>query len=205
MALDDPLEYKVDIGDFRTFEYTNFYDSRLPNPSKDMRNVRDVNGRFQNFTIKEGTIFKITIIEVSRNYISGIRTIDKVIIEENWIDLFIRPMTNNMSLLRESFNNSDSLKIQSNHIIEQVNESSFHSEGIHYNLNRSRTSIWEKTGWLSYVLIRVYDIETVYYEMEVTKQSSQGEFLHLNEISGLIILSFILIILVYLQLVSKRK
>ena len=84
-------------------------------------------------------------------------------------------------------------------------ESSFNSEGIDYDLNRSRTSIWEKSGWVNYLLIRVYDAEMVYYEMEVINQSSQSGILKSNEITGVLILGFILIIFVYLQFISKGK
>lgn len=206
MPLDDPLEYKVNIGDSKTYKYSKFYDSRLTDPFKDQRSVINGYGRFQNYTIENGTNFKITVTDVTENYISGTRTInEKVTIEEDWIDLFIRPMTNNMSLLAKSFSESDNFKLQDNQIIEQVIESSFNSEGIFYDLNRSRTSIWEKTGWLSYLLIRVYDAENVYYEMEVVKQSSQVEILKSNVVTGIIVLSFILIILLYLHFISKRK
>ncbi len=206
IPLDDPLEYKVNIGGFKTYKYLKFYDSRLTDPFKDLRYVIDGYGRFQNYTIENGTNIKITVTDVTENNVSGTRTIDeKVTIKEEWMDLFIRPMTNNISLLAESFSESNSFEVKYNQIIEQVDESSFNSEGTEYNLNRSRTSIWEKSGWVNYLLIRVYDTENVYYEMEVVKQPSQGENLKSNEITGILMLSFISIIFIYLQFVSKRK
>ncbi|UCG02912.1 MAG: hypothetical protein JSW11_02770 [Candidatus Heimdallarchaeota archaeon] len=204
IPLNDPLGYKVNVGDFREFKYTKFYDSRLPDPSKDRRYARNVDGELQNFTIEEGVKLKITITDVGESYISGTRTIeDAVTIEEDWMDLFVRPMTDNISLLAKSFNESGNFKIQNNHIIEEVDEP--YSPEIYYDLNRSRTSIWEKTGWVSYFLIRVYDAETVYYELEVVEQPSHSEIVKSNEISGVFLLSIILIVVVYLQFASKRK
>ncbi|MFX0209161.1 MAG: hypothetical protein ACFFDT_24470 [Candidatus Hodarchaeota archaeon] len=202
IPLDDPLEYKVNIGDSQTYEYIEFYDSRLYDPNKDLRYARDIYGKFRNFTIEKGVQFKITITGVGDEYISGTRTTNNVTIEEYGLDYFIRPMMDNLSLLAESFIGDASLRVQSDSLIERWVETSFYSQGIFYNLSRSRTSNWEKSGWVSYLLIRVYDTENLYYELEVEKQISHNDS---NLLSGYFILSFILILLGYLQFVSKRN
>lgn len=209
MQLNQELEYSVGIGDYQTYNYTKFYDSRLIDPYRDQGQGIDNNGSFANFTIENGTRIKITITNVTgNNFVSANRTIDdRVTVEEDWIDLFVRPMKNNITSLAESFSESNSFEIRNNHVFEQVNESPFISEGIFYNLNRSRISIWEKTGWISSLSIRVYDAETVYYEMEVIKQPPQidNSKSYSNGTTGLIILGFILIFLLYLQLVVKKR
>jgi len=159
--LNDQLEYKVNTGDSRTYEYIKFFDNRLDTPYQAQINVIDINGISQVFTIKDGSRFEITVTSVTNNEISGTRTIDEVTYEEEMIASFIRPMTNNMSLLAESFIGSTSFEVQGDQVIEQLNESSFYSEGVYYDLNRARTSIWEKSGWLNYQSIRVYDTEGV--------------------------------------------
>lgn len=203
ILLDDPLIYKVSIGDIREFKYTKFYDSRLPNPTKELRYVRDVHGELQNFTIEEGVKLKITITDVGKNYVSGTRTIDEVTIEEEWMELFVRQMTDNISLLAKSLNESSNFKIQKNYLIEELEEP--FSPEIYDDLNHSRTSIWEKTGWINYFLIRVYDAETVYYELEVMEQPSNNEIVRFNEITGIFLLIIILIAFLYLHFVSKRN
>jgi hypothetical protein len=120
------------------------------------------------------------------------------------LSLFVRPMMNNLSLLAESFSDNASVRVQTNSLIERLIETSFYSQGIYYNLNRSRTSIWEKSGWVSYLMIRVYDTENLYYELEIEKQISQHGSKS-NEITGCFLLALILIILGYLQFVSKRN
>ncbi|MFW9904516.1 MAG: hypothetical protein ACFFFH_09310 [Candidatus Thorarchaeota archaeon] len=202
LPLDDPLKYKVNIGDFQIYKYTEFYDSRLPDPNKDFRYVRDIYGKFRNFTIEKGVNFKIIITDVGEDYVSGTRTINNVTIKEYGLDLLVRPMMDNLSLLAESLVGDARLQAQSNTLIERLTETSFYSQGILYNLNRSRISIWEESGWLSYLFIQVYDIENLYYELEIEKQVSQDAS---NELTGLILLSFNLILLGYLLFMSKRN
>lgn len=202
LPLDDPLEYKVNIGDFQIYEYIEFYDSRLRDPNKELRYARDINGKFRNFTIEKGVQFKITVTGVGDDYISGTRTTNNVTIEEYGLDYFVRPMMNNLSLLTESIVGDANLRVQSDSLIERLVETPFYSQGIFYNFSRSRTSVWEKSGWVSYLLIRVYDTENLYYELEVEKQISHYES---NKFIGYFILSFILILLGYLQFVSKQN
>lgn len=207
----DPVEYKVGIGDSHIYKYLNIYDSRLDDPYKSYFDVIASNGRSRTFTIENGSEFKITITNVTNDEIFGTRTIDKVTFEEKQIDLFIRPMTNNMSLFaghyigEYTFYGGRTIEIRDNLIIEEVIEYSFYSEGEYYDLNRNTTSIWETTGWLNHLSIRIYDMESVYYEIEFTKQLPQRNVLKPNEVTGIILLGVIFIILVYLQFVSKRK
>ena len=201
--LNDSLEYKVDTGDSRTYEYTKFFDNRLDNPYQAQINVIDIDGISQVFTIKNGSRFKITATTVTNNEITGTRTIDEVTYEEEMIASFIRPTTNNMSLLAESFIGSTSFEIHEDQVIEQLNESSFYSDGVYYDIYRARTSIWEKTGWLNYQCIRVYDREGVYFEVEFRK-SSRSYIPNSNEITGFLLLGVILIIFLCLQFTSKK-
>ena len=204
---DHELEYTVGIGDYQTYIYTKFYDSRLIDPYREQNQVNYSNGSFANYTIENGTKIRITITNITGNdFILGNRTIDdRVTVEEDWIDLFVRPMTNNQSSLAESFSESDSFEFRNNLIFEEVTESPFISESILYNLNRTRTSIWERTGWINSFSIHVYDASTVYYEMEVIKQSPQIEHSKSNETIGIVMLGFILLMLLYLQFVAKRS
>jgi hypothetical protein len=202
LPLDDPLEYKVSIGDSQIYEYIEFYDSRLRDSSKELIHARDVYGEFRNFTVEKGVQFKITITGVGDDYVSGTRTTNNVTIEEYGLNLFVRPMMDNLSLLTEYFVGNASLRVQSDFLIERLIETPFYSQGIFYNLTRSRTSIWEKSGWVNYLLIRVYDTENLYYELEVEKQIFQNES---NNFTGYFILSFILILLGYLQFGYKRN
>ena len=206
----DPVEYKVGIGDSHTYKYLNIYDRRLDDPYKSQIDVIAANGRSRTFTIENGSEFKITITNVTNDEIFGTRTIDEVTFEEQEMDMFIRPMTNNISLFAEyyigeySFYGDTSIEIIDNQIIEEIIEFSFYSEGEYNDLNRNITSIWEKTGWLNYMSLRVYDMESIYYEIEFIKQSPRSSVLKSNEMNGIILLGVILIVLVYLQ-VSKRK
>ena len=200
----DLVEYKVNRGDSRTYEYTKFLDNRLDNPSLAELTVIDIDGESQVLTITSGTRFEITVTNVTNNEISGIRTINEVTYEEEMIDLFVIPMTSNMSLLAESFNGSTSFEVRGDQIIEQLNESSFYSDGVFYDLNRARTTIWDKTGWLSYQSIRVYDTEGVYYELEF-RVSSLTNIRNSNEIIGFLLLGAILVIFLFLQFTSKKN
>ena len=202
--LNDSLEYKVNSGDTRTYEYTKFLDNRLDNPSLTEFTVIDIDGKSQVLTITSGTRFEITVTNVTNNEIFGTRTINEVTYEEEMIAFFVRPMTNNMSLLAEFFNTSTSFEVRGDQIIEQLNESSFYSDGVFYDLNRARTSIWDKKGWLSFQSIRVYDPEGVYYEHEFRK-SSRSFATNSNEIIGFLLLGVILIIFISLQFTSKKS
>lgn len=206
----DPVEYKVGIGDSHTYKYLKIYDRRLDDPYNAQFNVVDDDGRSRIFTVKNGSKFKITITNVSNDEIFGTRTIDRVTFEDKEMDLFVKPMTNNISLLAEYYNaeysyyTGRSIEIRDNQIIEEVIEFSFYVEGEYYDLNRNRTSIWEKDGWLNYMSLRVYDMESVYYEIEFTKESPQHTVLKSNEVAGIILFGVIFIILIYLQ-VSKKN
>ena len=206
----DPVEYKISIGDSHTYRYLNIYDSRLDDPYKSQFDVIAADGRSRTFMIENGSEFKITIINVTNDEIFGTRTIDEATFEEEEMYLFVRPMTSNISLFTEyyigeyTFYGGKTIEIRDNLIIEEVIEYSFYSEGEYYDLNRNTTSIWEKNGWLNHMSIRIYDMESVYYEIEFTRQFPQRNVLKSNEVTGIILLGVIFIILIFFH-VSKRK
>ncbi|MFX0170740.1 MAG: hypothetical protein ACFE9L_02350 [Candidatus Hodarchaeota archaeon] len=163
------LEYNVKIGEKQIYHYAKFLDTRQQNPNHQLRTYNDTNGELVTVLVQKGTRVEYKIVGISEPEITLRITIDdQVTYEETTKNGIIIMQTGSRFRIENTFNENETIRIEGNYIIREINDSSFiGDDGIFYNLDLYRRSIWDiDSGWLLNQHTLVSDAESTYYETE---------------------------------------
>lgn len=204
------LEYKAEIGDTQAYRYLRFYDTRQIDPSRGHRTYIDTNGETVTATLQEGTVIEYEIIGISELDIEVRISIEDQVTYEERSSNSILMQTGNKRILENAFNDSETITIQENYIVETVNDSSFvGDDGIFYNLAIYRVSKWDiNTGWLIRQNILVYDTTSMYYETElilIDSHTINSTTSNENRMTRIGLLVIIIVLLVFINFYPKKS